>query len=97
MTIQMMDATTLLAVDKIVIDEENPHIRIDRDICRKCAEKPCLYVCPAALYTLDADGDVSYDYAGCLECGTCRLVCMPKGIIQWTYPRAPFGIHYRHG
>ena len=31
-------------------------------------------VCPAALYKRDEDGNVSFDYAGCLERGTGRII-----------------------
>ena len=31
--------------------------------------------CPAGLYTLQENGDLAFDFAGCLECGTCRVLC----------------------
>ncbi|MDH7479765.1 MAG: ferredoxin family protein, partial [Syntrophomonadaceae bacterium] len=43
------------------------------------------------------DGEISFDCAGCLECGTCRVVCPRPGAIEWNYPRGGFGIVYRYG
>jgi len=37
------------------------------------------------------------DYAGCLECGTCRVVCNDKGIVKWEYPKGTFGVNFRYG
>lgn len=81
MKIEKMDAPELLSLNKFNVDEENPHIVIDKEICRQCKEKPCLVVCPAVLYKLDKDGDILFDYAGCLECGICRVMCKNQGIV----------------
>ncbi len=97
MSIGTLSAPELLSKNKFNVDEEEPHIIIDKNICAKCSEKPCLYVCPAVLYKLDKNGEISFDYAGCLECGTCRVVCQPKGIVKWVYPRGTFGVNYRWG
>lgn len=96
MTIKKQGAEELLGLNKFEVDEECPHVVIDKAVCAKCNEKPCLYVCPAVLYTLK-DGEINFDYAGCLECGTCRLICERKGIVKWEYPRSPFGIAFRYG
>ncbi len=97
MSIKNMDAAELLSVDKFNVDEEQAHILLDKVICSKCQEKPCLFVCPAVLYRLDKNGEISFDYAGCLECGTCRIMCKNQGIIKWEYPRGTFGVSYRFG
>ena len=47
------------------------------------------------LFTRDEEGAMHFDHAGCLECGTCRVVCTPGGIVRWTYPHSGFGITYR--
>ena len=67
MTIDIVSAPELLSNNKFNVDEENAHIAINVEICRNCADKPCLYVCPAVLYRLDKNGDLSFDYAGCLS------------------------------
>ncbi|NPV74148.1 MAG: ferredoxin family protein, partial [Pelotomaculum sp.] len=41
--------------------------------------------------------EVNFDYAGCLECGTCRAVCPKEGAIAWGYPRGGFGVSFRYG
>ncbi len=97
MSIGIMVTSELLGLNKFAVDEEQGHIVLDRDICHKCAEKPCLLVCPAVLYRLDNQGNILFDYAGCLECGTCRIVCENKGIIKWEYPRGTFGVSFRYG
>lgn len=97
MSIEKMAAPELLSLDKFNVDEDNAHIVLDKAICGRCAAKPCLVVCPAVLYTLDKNGEITFDYAGCLECGTCRVMCINKGIIRWEYPRGTFGVQYRCG
>ncbi|MCL6561298.1 MAG: ferredoxin family protein [Firmicutes bacterium] len=86
----------LLGKNKYLVDDEHAHILINKEICNHCADKPCTTSCPAGLYTLKG-GELSFDYAGCLECGTCRVVCPNKGAIQWDFPRGGFGIHFRYG
>ena len=95
MSIQREDIDHLLNLDKIKADEKNAHIIIDPDQCASCQAKPCLIVCPALLYTLDEIGTLNFDYAGCLECGTCRTIC--PHLKKWEYPRHTFGIYYRQG
>jgi ferredoxin like protein len=76
---------------------QRPHIRIiDPDKCRKCDAKPCTFLCPARCYILSQDGTVLFSHEGCLECGTCRVVC-PNNAIEWTYPRSGYGVQYRFG
>ena len=84
-----------LGTDKFSVDSDRPHIVLDKDICVKCYNKPCVKACPAGLYVLQ-NQEVKFDYAGCLECGTCRVVCVSKGL-KWEYPRGSFGIEYRYG
>ncbi|MGI9953143.1 ferredoxin family protein [Moorellaceae bacterium AZ2] len=97
MGIRIMDTPELLGLNKFNVDEKEPHIKLDKEICAKCPSKPCLVVCPAGLYRLDPVGEVTFDHAGCLECGTCRVICKNKGITRWDYPRGTFGITYRFG
>ncbi len=97
MSIARLSAPELLSKNKFNVDEEEAHIIIDKAICARCSDKACLYVCPAVLYKLDKNGEMSFDYAGCLECGTCRVMCKEKGIIKWVYPRGTFGVNYRCG
>lgn len=97
MTIEWMEAPQLLSLNKFNVDEDESHIILNKEICKACREKPCLFVCPAVLYKLEKSGEISFDYAGCLECGTCRVVCPNKGIVKWGYPRGTFGVNFRYG
>jgi len=43
---------------------------------------------------------MTLDPAGCLECGTCLVVCQATGaggIVHWTYPRGTYGVSYGRG
>ena len=53
--------------------------------------------CPAALYKVEDDGSKRFDYAGCLECGTCRMICGETILEKWEYPQPTMGIEYRFG
>ena len=97
MSIRIMEAAELLSLNKFNVDEEQAHIMLNKDICSKCQEKSCLLVCPAVLYRLDTSGAITFDHAGCLECGTCRVMCKNRGIIKWEYPRGTFGVCFRYG
>jgi ferredoxin like protein len=92
-----MTIEQLLGLNKFVVDEEEAHIKISKNICAECVAKPCTRACPAGLYVIK-DGQLSFDYAGCLECGTCRTACPEaSNAIEWKYPRGGFGVHYRYG
>ena len=82
-----------LGLNKYVIDKE-PHIKVKYEICKTCMEKICVYVCPAGLYVVDEQGQLHFNYEGCLECGTCRIAC-PHGAVEWNYPKGGKGIHYQ--
>lgn len=85
-----------LGINKFNVDEDNPHI-----VIRPQADKPTLELltraCPAGLYKMQEDGSVRFDYAGCLECGTCRILGLGSALEKWEYPRGSFGIEYRYG
>lgn len=90
-----MSIESLLAVNKYEVNKE-AHIHINKQRCSQCLQKPCTYVCPAGLYKYE-NGEMNFDYAGCLECGTCRVVCNDKTAMKWQYPRSDSGIFYRYG
>lgn len=95
--VDRLSVPDLLGRDAFDVDEDEAHIVIDPAICATCDVKPCLSVCPAQLYSLGPDGAMTFDHAGCLECGTCRVVCTVGGIVRWTYPRGTYGVSYRQG
>jgi len=85
-----------LGLNKFAVDEEFAHIKVNNEICATCETKPCTWACPALLYSL-VDGAIKFDYAGCLECGTCRVVCPKPGALTWEYPQGTMGIQFRYG
>jgi ferredoxin like protein len=88
-----MNIDNKLALDLFHVDSER-HLKIDPAVCRRCEHKWCTRVCPVENYRLDENGDVVLSWEGCLECGTCRIVC-DLGAISWDYPRGGYGITYR--
>ena len=84
-------ATTIFNVD------QEAHITVQNEICVKCEVKPCLTACPAENFTLDeASNALIFSYEGCLECGTCRMVCSLHAV-KWSYPKRGNGVLYRFG
>jgi ferredoxin like protein len=85
-----------IALDAIKNDKES-HITLDQKVCAGCKERFCIYGCPGHLYSLsDETGEMVVEYAGCLECGTCKIVCIYNSV-TWHYPRGECGVQYRYG
>jgi len=84
-----------LGLNKYEVDEGHAHIALvdhpDADDFAKLVR-----VCPAGLYKLSADGGQSFDYAGCLECGTCRIAASGS-LARWEFPQPTMGVEYRYG
>ena len=85
-----------LGVNKFHVDEENPHIVLRQNPDLK-AYKLLMMACPDGLYKMDDKGALHFDYAGCLECGTCRVLCGKTILEKWEYPVGTMGVEYRHG
>ena len=85
-----------LAVNKYEVDEETAHIELVDEPSPTEFDK-LIRVCPAGLYKRDEDGRESFDYAGCLECGTCRIICGDTILSKWAYPGPTMGVEYRYG
>ena len=85
-----------LSVNKYNVDKD-VHITLNDDICNRCNEHPCLFICPGSLYEKNSEtGEITIEFSGCLECGSCLIAC-PLGAITWNYPGGRFGIQYRYG
>jgi ferredoxin like protein len=85
-----------MATVKIKIDKE-AHIIVKKELCRECTKRPCLTICPAENYQWNEKGnELIFNYEGCLECGTCKLIC-PLDAITWSYPKRGCGVKYRYG
>jgi ferredoxin-like protein FixX len=67
-----------------------PHIKIRQpELCRnECKSQSCTYVCPAACYKAEGNGAVTLITDGCLECGSCRIICTELSNVEWEYPAA---------
>lgn len=91
-----MNVEDKLYKNRYRVDQERPHITINRDLCKKCEENSCLYCCPVQNYKRDVEGDLVFSWIGCVECGSCRIACV-KGAIHWDYPRGGFGVCFRYG
>lgn len=74
---------------------EKGHIVLDNSKCTGCELKPCLYFCSAGCFT-EKEGEVNFRYEGCLECGTCRVMCR-TGALTWGYPLGGYGVSFRIG
>ncbi|THF61450.1 ferredoxin family protein [Pseudothauera nasutitermitis] len=82
--------------DRYRVDVGRPHIQVrDPQACKHCA-KPCAVCCPAGCWSVTEQGGIDLVVDGCLECGTCRLVCDHDNV-DWNYPRGGFGILFKFG
>lgn len=81
------------------VDAGRPHIAIkDAAICADtCQTKQCTVCCPAGCWTNDGTGRVTLISDGCLECGTCRVICDEHRNVDWEYPRGGYGILFKFG
>ncbi len=73
------------------------HLKVDNDVCKKCKDKCCLYICPANVYEWDSvNNTLIIRYENCLECGACKIACAKNNIL-WSYPNCEFGVKYKNG
>lgn len=86
-----------LAKNRFVLDDDESHIEVNQEIVKATGcGKAMVACCAAHVYTEEADGTLSVEYAACLECGTCLAVAAP-GALTWHYPRGGFGVQFREG
>ncbi|WP_114192361.1 ferredoxin family protein [Edaphovirga cremea] len=93
---ETVNVAAKLSANKFYVDEEEAHIVLV-DSPDLTELKKLIIACPAGLYQLDDKGTVHFDHAGCLECGTCRVLCNKTILEKWQYPRGSFGVEFRHG
>jgi ferredoxin-like protein FixX len=86
-----------LAVNKYFVDEDHAHIEIDPSYPDMKEKMKLINACPAGLYKLNEDKTLFFDYAGCLECGTCRALCLDTIIRKWDFPKGTMGVEFRYG
>ncbi|HWR06811.1 ferredoxin family protein [Sporomusa sp.] len=85
-----------LGLNKFIVDEENAHIVLKAEPDRQELRKLVL-ACPAGLYKIDENGTIQFDYAGCIECGTCRVLCGHTILEKWEFPLGTLGVAFRWG
>jgi ferredoxin like protein len=79
--------------------DSTSHLKLsDPELCKHCALKPCIAVCPAEVYRWEGE-HLRISYENCLETGACRVACQQMGnhALVWAFPAAGRGVHYRFG
>lgn len=90
-----MNIDELFDFTSFTIDRE-PHIILDQNVCSGCKNRACTTSCPAHCYSWSEEDELmTFVYDGCLECGTCYIVCEAGAFLRWRYPRGGFGVSYR--
>ncbi|HIJ66133.1 MAG TPA: 4Fe-4S dicluster domain-containing protein [Candidatus Hydrogenedentes bacterium] len=94
-------ASASLIEDKLskvqFINHADSHLAVrDQQTCRRCVLRPCVDVCPGAVYDYSNEEGLSVAYENCLECGSCKIVCEFDNI-EWNYPPGGFGVDYQWG
>jgi ferredoxin like protein len=79
------------------VDQRHPHIKVRPHDNPTPALLSLLTACPAGCYELNDRGQVEVSTDGCMECGTCRVICDATGDIKWNYPRGGFGVLFKFG
>jgi ferredoxin like protein len=85
-----------LALVRFKVDEESHLVILSKENCLLCERKQCTIVCPAEVYIWE-ENTITVNYEGCLECGSCRIVCNEFNNIEWQYPRGGYGVQYAYG
>ncbi|MGZ2505051.1 ferredoxin family protein [Rhizobium leguminosarum] len=83
--------------NRYVVDSGRPHIKVLKHLFPSPNLLALTQVCPAKCYQLNDRGQVTIVSDGCLECGTCRVLCGATGEITWKYPRGGFGVLFKFG
>ena len=90
-----MNIDEIFDFTSFTIDRE-PHIILDDRVCVSCDNRGCTNSCPARCYTWsEEEQKMTFVHDGCLECGTCYIVCHRNAFTRWRYPRGGFGVSYR--
>lgn len=81
------------------VDAGRPHIQIKQpEICATdCTIQACTFICPASCYKAEGNGTVTLIADGCLECGSCRVICTEHHNVSWEYPRGGYGVLFKFG
>lgn len=83
--------------NRYLVDQGKPHISIQPHTKPSKNLLAMTKICPAGCYEENSAGQVEITPDGCLECGTCRVLCEPSGDIVWNYPRGGYGVLFKFG
>jgi ferredoxin like protein len=83
--------------NRYLVDSGRPHIKVRPHKQPSANLLALTRVCPAKCYELNDKGQVEITADGCMECGTCRILCETSGEIEWNYPRGGFGVLFKFG
>lgn len=83
--------------NRYMVDAGRPHIKVRAHTLPSAALLALTRACPAGCYSRNDAGQVEITPDGCMECGTCRVICADSGDIEWNYPRGGFGVLYKFG
>ncbi len=83
--------------NRYLVDVGRPHITVRPHETPSPALLALTRVCPAKCYEQNDKGQVEITADGCMECGTCRVLCEPSGEIEWNYPRGGYGVLFKFG
>lgn len=86
-----------LYYNRYLVDVGRPHIKVREHAQPSAQLRTMLTACPARCYALNDKGQVEVTVDGCIECGTCRVLCERNGDIEWSYPRGGFGVLFKFG
>lgn len=83
--------------NRYLVDAGRPHIKVRDHVVPSPALLSLTKCCPAGCYATNDAGQVEIAADGCMECGTCRVLCEPSGDIEWNYPRGGYGVLFKFG
>ncbi|MER9173522.1 ferredoxin family protein [Mesorhizobium sp. M0955] len=83
--------------NRYLVDSGRPHIKVRPHERPSASLLALTHVCPAKCYELNDKGQVEITADGCMECGTCRILCETSGEIEWNHPRGGFGVLFKFG
>lgn len=83
--------------NRYLVDAGRPHITVHPHEKPSAALVALTTVCPAKCYEMNDKGQVEVTPDGCMECGTCRVLCEAAGDISWDYPRGGYGVLFKFG
>lgn len=79
------------------VDDGRPHIKINPKAEDSPELKSLVTICPAGCYRTNEAGRVEIVADGCMECGSCRIVCQQTGEVEWFWPRGGYGVLFKFG